>query len=71
MDKPQIVPSWLDAPTRRGYWWYAPRNDNHAEIVEVYQSPDRGPIARFVGTNDELSLGTMKGRWNGPLLPPT
>ncbi len=70
MGKSKIAPGWLDAPTHQGYWWYVPHNGGDAEIVEICRSRDRGPIARFVGTNDELTLSTMKGRWYGPLLPP-
>lgn len=70
MAKSLTVSQWLDAPTSGGLWWFAASKGGDTEIVEICRSSKGGPIARFVGTNDELTLGTMKGRWFGPLMPP-
>ncbi len=61
------APRWLDAPTCEGWWWF--HEGDEKTIVEVVQGDGlefwdyENDHARFVRFT--------KGRWFGPLVPPS
>ncbi len=68
-----IIPNWTDAdPDCPGWYWYKAPGVSEAKLLLVSHGRiDTKLMADLGPPNNLVDVQRVKGKWAGPLLPPT